>query len=84
MIDYDAIPVGTPLVCQSDTGEEYKGTYFGREIHSYCYNRYPIIKIEDSIYHMCTSENGECHGLWIEDSWDVSIAPKSANISELF
>lgn len=85
MIDYDAMPVGTPLVCQSSNKRtEYRGTYFGREIHSYCYNRYPIIKIEDSKHHMCVSKNGECSGLWIEDSWDVSIAPKSANISELF
>ena len=85
MIDYDAIPVGTRLVCQSPlTGREYEGTYFGREIRSCGWNRYPIIKIEKLIYHRCTSENGECNGLWIENYWDVSIVQKPANISELF
>lgn len=84
-MDYDAIPVGTRLVCQSpDTGAEYKGTYFEREIYSYLWNGYPIIKIEDPKLHMCSSENGECRGLWIEDCWDVRIAPRPANISELF
>lgn len=85
MIDYDTIPVGTRLVCQSPRRVSvYEGTYFGREIRSYCYNRCPIIKIEDSRYHMCASKHGECNGLWIEDDWDVSIAQKPANISELF
>ena len=85
MIHYDAIPVGTHLVCQSPgTGRVYEGTYFGREIRSCCYNRYPIIKIEDSKYHTCVSESGECNGLWIEECWDVIVAPKPANISELF
>lgn len=85
MIHYDAIPVGTHLVCQNpSTGRVYEGTYFGREIRSCCYNRYPIIKIEDSKYHTCVSESGKCNGLWIEERWDVIVAPKSANISELF
>ena len=85
MIHYDAIPVGTHLVCQSPgAGRVYEGTNFGREIRSCCYNRYPIIKIEDSKYHTCVSESGECNGLWIEERWDVIVAPKPANISELF
>ena len=85
MIHYDAIPVGTPLVCRSPgTGRVYEGTYFGREIRNCRYNRYPIIKIEDSKYHTCVSESGECNGLWIEERWDVIVAPKPANISELF
>ena len=85
MIHYDAIPVGTPLVCRSPgTGRVYEGTYFGREIRSCSFNRYPIIKIETPKYHTCVSESGECNGLWIEEHWDVSVVPKPANISELF
>ena len=85
MIHYDAIPVGTPLVCRSPgTGRVYEGTYFGREIRSCSFNRYPIIKIETPKYHTCVSESGECNGLWIEERWDVIVAPKPANISELF
>lgn len=85
MIHYDAIPVGTPLVCQNPrTGRVYEGTYFGREIRSCAYGRYPIIKIESPKYHTCVSENGECNGLWIEERWDVSVVQKPANISELF
>ena len=33
---------------------------------------------------MCSSESGECNGLWIEERWDVIVVPKPANISELF
>ena len=85
MIHYDAISVGTHLVCQSPgTGRVYEGTYFGREIRSGRFNRYPIIKIETPKYHMCSSESGECNGLWIEEHWDVIVVPKPANISELF
>lgn len=85
MIHYDAIPVGTPLVCRSPgTGRVYEGTYFGREIRSCSFNRYPIIKIETPKYHTCVSESGECNGLWIEEHWDVSVVQKPANISELF
>lgn len=85
MIHYDAIPVGTHLVCQNpSTGRVYEGTYFGREIRSCSFNRYPIIKIETPKYHTCVSESGECNGLWIEEHWDVIVVPKSANISELF
>ena len=85
MIHYDAIPVGTPLVCRSPgTGRVYEGTYFGREIRSCSFNRYPIIKIETPKYHTCVSESGECNGLWIEEHWDVSVVQKPANIAELF
>lgn len=85
MIHYDAIPVGTHLVCQSPgAGRVYEGTYFGREIRNCRYNRYPIIKIETPKYHTCVSESGECNGLWIEEHWDVIVVPKPANISELF
>ena len=85
MIHYDAIPVGTHLVCQNpSTGRVYEGTYFGREIRSCSFNRYPIIKIETPKYHTCVSESGECNGLWIEERWDVIVVPKPANISELF
>lgn len=85
MIHYDAIPVGTHLVCQNpSTGRVYEGTYFGREIRSCAWDRYPIIKMETPKYHTCVSESGECNGLWIEERWDVIVVPKPANISELF
>lgn len=83
MINFEAVPVSTRLrMCVGVM--VYEGSYFGKETKSDNWCGYPILKIDDPKFHMCTSKNGECHGLWIQNAWDVIIAQKPANISELF
>lgn len=83
MIDFDKLPIGTPIKVKYN-GVECFGTYFGKESRSPVFKNYPIINMCAPFYHLCISKDGMCHGLWIEKTWDVSIAQKPANISELF
>lgn len=91
MIDFDKLPIGAPITIKRGS-TEYFGTYFGKESNSSAYKNYPIINMDDPIYHLpvhasthtCVSKNGMCSGLWIEKTWDVSLIQQPANISELF
>lgn len=67
-VDFDKISVGTAIKVS-----RYVGIYFGKEVSQRAYYDYPIIKLDDDIFHECHSCCGICHGLWIDPTWPVEI-----------